>query len=835
MLQNNITYNFIKLDIFAIFGAMPFPCLLISSDLRIVWANTAYVNTTAISQQDVLGIELFKVFPDFYFNNSVDRLDELYESLQHIPQRRFSDKLVNRIFILQVPEVAEFYLKFNHGPPENVPNSGDYRELNHIVYQSEDLTSSLVGTSPEVKITPDIQKTTDIEIDNRILREANHRLEQRVIAQLKKQCLAEEIIVENELRFHRLADSIPQMVWIVSNNGDALYYNKQWADYTGIEIHDDAPRQILNNFIHPHDQEFTMIAWSAAREGGANFNVEHRLRSATGEYRWFLARAEPYLDPHSAQIAMWFGTSTDVHDRKVAEGVIRAREEQLRLAIDAADIGEWDVDMVAGTLHWPPSVKRMFGISAAVPVTLQDYYDGIHPDDRESTLASFENTANTDLRVQYEVEYRTIGKEDHIIRWVAVKGRGLFNDAGECVRIIGTAIDISKRKASEEALRDSEERLREADRRKDEFLAMLAHELRNPLAPISAAAKLLQLGRLDYDKVRRTSQIIDRQVTHMSSLVDDLLDVSRVTSGLVELDKKKLDVNRMISDAIEQVNPLISTRRHRLELHLTSDSASVLGDRKRLVQVLANILNNSAKYTDEGGAIQVRTDVDGSYVHIVISDNGIGMVPEMVTRAFDLFVQAERSSDRSMGGLGLGLAIVKSLVELHDGKVVCESAGLNNGSKFTISLPIITVVNEYFREEEISLSEPIDEFSPGLKIMVVDDNVDASETLAMLLEAFRHKVVVAHDPFLALEMVEIEQPQVFLLDIGLPKMSGNELARRLRAQPHTAQSLLIAVTGYGQQDDRKRSSEAGFDYHLVKPIDNEKLIEILNAYSFSRS
>ena len=387
--------------------------------------------------------------------------------------------------------------------------------------------------------------------------------------------LSEENLRASELRFRLMADSIPQIVWIVDGDGRAVYFNRQWSAYTGLVPGDGTPEIISRDFVHPDDHIRTMEAWEHARAGAKNYSVEHRIRDASGAYRWFLARAEPYRDTKSPEVDMWFGTSTDVHDRKVAEAALSEREEQLRLAIDSADVGEWDVDIASGSMFWPPRVKAMFGISAEAPVTLQDYYDGVHPDDRERTLASFANTANPHLRSQYEAEYRTIGKEDQVIRWVAAKGRGLFDDAGVCTRVIGTAIDITKRKADEQALRDSEERLRQADRRKDEFLAMLAHELRNPLAPISAAAELLQTTNLKEDRVRRTSQIIGRQVRHMTSLVDDLLDVSRVTRGLVELDMVALDVNRIVADAVEQVAPLTRARHHRLELLLMPDAATV--------------------------------------------------------------------------------------------------------------------------------------------------------------------------------------------------------------------------------------------------------------------
>ncbi|HEV2610027.1 MAG TPA: ATP-binding protein [Noviherbaspirillum sp.] len=378
--------------------------------------------------------------------------------------------------------------------------------------------------------------------------------------------------------------------------------------------------------------------------------------------------------------------------------------------------------------------------------------------------------------------------------------------------------DITERKATQE-------KLQEADRRKDEFLAMLAHELRNPLAPIGAAAELLQIIKLDEERVRQTSQIIGRQVSHMTSLVDDLLDVSRVTRGLVELDNAPLDIRRVVGDAVEQVTPLIQSRRHHFALHLPPDTTIVKGDNKRLVQVIANILNNAVKYTPEGGNIVLKVDVHAAHVVIEVGDNGIGMSPELAARAFDLFAQAERSSDRSSGGLGLGLALVKSLVDLHGGTVACESAGLGKGSKFTVCLP--RLVHEQSDTHRQNVDSYMRKDTHSLRILVVDDNVDAAAMLAMLLEASGHEVLVEHASRKALERAREEKPQVCLLDIGLPEIDGNELAQRLRAQPETAKSVLIAVTGYGQEQDRKQTLAAGFDHHLVKPVDTKKLAFLL--------
>jgi CheY-like chemotaxis protein/two-component sensor histidine kinase len=311
----------------------------------------------------------------------------------------------------------------------------------------------------------------------------------------------------------------------------------------------------------------------------------------------------------------------------------------------------------------------------------------------------------------------------------------------------------------------------------------------------------------------------------MTGLVDDLLDVSRLTRGLVDLDRASVDIQQVVHDAIEQVTPLIQSRKHHLALHLPIVSPIVNGDKKRLVQVIANILNNAAKYTPASGNIVLRVDVQPFHVVIEVTDNGIGMTPDLVARAFDLFAQAERTPDRSSGGLGLGLALVKNLTELHDGDVQCKSPGAGQGSTFIVRLPL-QVQAPCQRSVQNTETDERPE-SDALRILVVDDNEDAASLLAMLLAASGHHVTVEHSARRALERVKEVTPHICILDIGLPEMDGFELAVKLRAQTETANALLIAVTGYGQDEDRKATKAAGFDHHLVKPVDIKTLTSII--------
>jgi len=362
--------------------------------------------------------------------------------------------------------------------------------------------------------------------------------------------------------------------------------------------------------------------------------------------------------------------------------------------------------------------------------------------------------------------------------------------------------------------------LRQADQRKDEFLAMLAHELRNPLAPIVSAATMLSNFNLDPAMVQRASEIVARQAGHMTSLIDDLLDVSRVTRGKVELELRELDFKDVIADAIEQVRPLIEKHQHRLTLDLPPARAIVVGDRKRLVQVMTNLLSNAAKYTLEGGCIGVRLMTDGAELDLEIRDDGIGMSPELIASAFDLFAQGARGLDRSQGGLGIGLALVRSLLKLHGGAVSVSSDGPGRGSTFHVSLPLSTRAQVERRARD--RTAPTGKL-PALRIGVVDDNEDAAITLSLLLETLGHTVLVAHSAREALTALPAFGPDVCLLDIGLPEMNGYELAAALRKKPGASQAILIAVTGYAQEKDRTLALAAGFHDLFAKPVDLDVL------------
>jgi signal transduction histidine kinase len=374
------------------------------------------------------------------------------------------------------------------------------------------------------------------------------------------------------------------------------------------------------------------------------------------------------------------------------------------------------------------------------------------------------------------------------------------------------------------ALEASTTALQEADRRKDEFLAMLAHELRNPLAPIRTAVELLHLRELSEQQRSQAQAVIARQVDHLVRLIDDLLDVSRITRGVITLRRELVLVGAVVARAVETVRPLIDARRHELTVDLPEELITIECDKTRLVQVLGNLLQNAAKFTAPGGRIDLKVARDRSEVVITVADNGIGIAPELLPTVFELFTQVHAKSDGTQGGLGIGLALAGRLAELHGGSVTAHSEGPGRGTTFTVRLPI-------FDRESVPVAShgAAEEVQAGRRrrILVADDNLDAAESLSLQLRLAGHDVRTVYDGVQALAVASTFEPQVVLLDLGMPKMDGYETARRMRGEPWGKSAVLVAVTGWGQQQDRERTADAGFDLHLVKPVGEVELSRVM--------
>jgi two-component system CheB/CheR fusion protein len=448
----------------------------------------------------------------------------------------------------------------------------------------------------------------------------------------------------------------------------------------------------------------------------------------------------------------------------------------------------------------------------------ESFLEAIHPDDQEHVC---EAVRRQRLGEYTNEEYRVV-RPDGSLRWVWDRGFPIKDQAGQVYRVSGIADDITARKHLEEELRQRAEQLAEADRRKDEFLAMLAHELRNPLAPIRTALQVVKRSATTDSRAELACQMMERQIAQLVRLVDDLLDVSRITRGKVQLRKEPVDLATVVAQSLETSRPLLEARRHELTVSMPPEPLWLEADPIRLAQVCSNLLNNAAKYTEECGHIWLTAQRQDNEVVLRVRDTGVGMTPEMLTQAFDLFAQADRSLDRSQGGLGIGLTLVHRLVQLHGGSVYAFSEGPGQGSEFVVRLPVL---------ERVQPTSPPPEAGNGhgscRRILIVDDNRDAAEALALFLGMAGHEVCTAYDGPAALEVARSYRPEVVLLDIGMPGMDGYEVARRLRREPGLENILLLALTGYGHEEERRRSREAAIDHHLVKPVDPEALNALL--------
>jgi len=533
--------------------------------------------------------------------------------------------------------------------------------------------------------------------------------------------------------------------------------------------------------------------------------------------RTLLLQAMP-IRREDGELAGAVVAQTDISDRVTAEAELRASEARFRTITNAMPQMVWSA--LPDGYH--DYFNRQWYDYTGLPEGETDgsrWADVFHPEDQPKAWSRWRRSLATGE--DYEIQYR-LRHHSGEYRWVLGRAVPVRDERGAIIRWLGTCTDIHEQRMAQDALERSERALREADRRKDEFLAMLAHELRNPLAPISTASQLLMLGS-DPGRVRAAGEVIARQVRHMTELVDDLLDVSRVTRGLVHLDMEDVNLKEVINSAIEQVRPLIDLRSHALRTRLPAVPLWVRGDRTRLTQIFTNLLNNAAKYTPESGELDLDAEVTGSRVTVHVRDSGQGIEPALLPQIFELFTQAERSPDRTQGGLGIGLALVRSLVTLHGGSITAESAGKHQGARFTVGLPMVappSATRETGAPTNGTQARVLD-------VVVVDDNVDAAGMLQILLEALGHRVRVFHLALEALDAIVAEPPDVAFLDIGLPDITGYELAREIRARLGERSGVLAALSGYGQPQDYDASRAAGLDYHLVKPLDHIGLMEVL--------
>ena len=627
---------------------------------------------------------------------------------------------------------------------------------------------------------------------------------QRQLALGRDRLLRQQGLEVRETYFRSLVDLAPVMLWTTDASGYCTYLSKRWADYTGRDTERNLGMGWVEN-IHPEDQARARDAFVAANAAHVPFSLDYRLRGHDGTYRWFADSGTPRFADDGTH-GGFVGTVVDVHARTMLQ---RRLEQVARVG----DIGVWYADSPFDNYRLNAQLAAHLGLGDRRDVTSAELLAAVDA----SGQARF--GAGAALALQSGTPLDLVFRSAHDKRWLRAVGWCELNDKGQAVRFDGVTFDISTHKHAEQELQRLASELAEKNRMQSEFLFTLAHELRNPLAPIRTGLDLLRI-RATESGTSEVQAVMRRQVDHMVHLVDDLLDMARLSEGKVELRREQVSLAKVVNDAIEISMPLIDAGRHRLALRLPAGDVTLDVDRHRIAQVLSNLVNNAAKYTPAGGAITVEAHRDAREIAVTVTDNGIGIGADMLPVVFDMYAQAHHNHSMAQGGLGVGLNLVKRLVELHGGRVDVCSAGAGQGSRFTIYLPLPDgAALSQCAPVAAPADAPAGGDADGLRVLVVDDNVDAAEMLGAVLEMRGHAVKVAHDGAAALSAAAAFQPHVVFLDIGLPDQSGFDVAPALRRIDGMSKSTLVALTGWGAEQDRERARDAGFDDHLTKPAD----------------
>jgi len=633
-----------------------------------------------------------------------------------------------------------------------------------------------------------------------------------------------QVLGMRESYFRSLVDLAPVMLWTTDDDGQCTYLSRRWFEYTGRTWEQDAGMGWFEN-IHPDDLERSRDIFLAANARRESFHIDYRLRHRDGSYRWFIDAGTPRSDDQGRPNG-YVGTVTDIHARTQ----LQRRLEQVARA---GDIGVWYADAPFDGFRLNEQMAAHLGLDGRHDVAVDALLAAVDPSDRGRVAAGIARAMRDGSELDLEFRHAADGTADAAnedgVRWLRSIGWCDMNDDGQPLRFDGVTLDISRHKNAQQELQRLASELSERNRMQSEFLFTLAHELRNPLAPIRTGLELMRVNPA-VAQAGDVQGMIKRQVDHMVHLVDDLLDMARLSEGKVELRRSAVLLGEVVQDAVEMSMPLVSAGAHHLEQQLPDVPVPLEVDRHRIAQVLSNLLNNAAKYTPPGGRIAVEASVLEGEVRIAVTDSGIGIEPGMLSAVFDMYAQVQEHAAMAQGGLGVGLNLVRRLVELHGGRVTAYSAGLGQGSRFTVILPYEAVVSDV-AQDDLPAAAPAEPapVGDGLRILVVDDNADAAEMLQAVLEMSGHAVAVAYDGAAALARAASFHPDAVFLDIGLPDQSGFDVAQALRRIEGMDKATLVALTGWGAHEDRQRSSEAGFDAHLTKPADLDRVHEVLRA------
>ncbi|MBD1876436.1 PAS domain S-box protein [Nodosilinea sp. FACHB-131] len=658
----------------------------------------------------------------------------------------------------------------------------------------------------------------------------------------------EATLRESEQRFRLMADAAPQIVWITDAQGQMEFFNKQWSNYTGVPYEPTTAAEAVASFVHPDDGKRTMESFDAARRSGGSFSVEHRLRSAAGDYRWFLGRAEPYRDPQTGKIIHWFGASVDIHDRKQAEAAIAQREAQFRQLADAMPQQVWITDAGGNTQYVNQQWATYTGLTLEQTQDIHYATQVIHPDDFEMTSELWRTALTTGTL--YQAEFRLKHLSAQTYRWFLSRAIAIRDEQGQIVQWFGTSTDIEalrRAQAQREQLLQQEQIAREAaenaNRIKDEFLAVLSHELRSPLNPILGWTQLLLSGKLNPARQMDALATIERNAKLQSQLIEDLLDISRIMQGKLSLTVTSVNLASIIHAAVETVSLAADAKTIQITLDLDPDVAAVSGDAARLQQMVWNLLTNAVKFTDDGGQVMVQLRqvvAEGSLGHgvaqIRVVDTGKGIDPKFLPYVFEYFRQEDGSTTRKFGGLGLGLAIVRQIVDLHGGTVKAESGGEYQGATFIVQLPALQRATSILSEQNQPQSGAEARLD-NVQILLVEDDADTREFQSFLLEQHGATVTAVASGIEALQALEQFIPNVIVSDIGMEEMDGYRLMQQIRSRPPAQGGAVpaIALTAYAAEIDQEKALQAGFQTHLTKPLEPERFVrEIVTLLKPSR-
>ena len=623
---------------------------------------------------------------------------------------------------------------------------------------------------------------------------------------------AERALGEAQERLSRVVTdmAIPTMVY--AEDGEVLLINHAWTEISGYHASELATiPEWIGRAYGDRAEEMNSLVASLFELDGSVDNGEREIRTAGGEKRiWHFVTAPIGRDASGRR--MLVTNAIDVTERRRLGQELADKEARIRLAMDAARYGDWELDRQTGQMVWSEQMRRLFGVDADEPISFELFQARVHPDDRAARREAIAEAWTSGVLT---LEYRIV-RPDGQERWVSSRGRVVRSADGR-ERMIGVVGDITEQKRTLQALQD-------ADRRKDEFLATLAHELRNPLAPLRNSLAIVQRSRNDADVFERASGVMERQLEQLVRLIDDLLDVSRISLDKLNLRLEPTDLGAVIEHAVEGCRPSAQRAGHAIEVRLPEGAIRLQADRARLSQVFSNLIGNACKFTPDGGRVSVEARVVDGRAVVSVRDDGIGIAAADLERVFEMFSQLDESLERRHGGLGIGLTLVRRLVEMHGGSVVAKSAGLAQGSEFVVTLPLAQQ-----RAGDQCSAAPPDAPSAGQRrrMLVVDDNGDSADSLALLLSLAGHETHVARDGPEALARADALRPDAVLLDLGLPGLSGYEVCRRLRCEPWAREIQIVAITGWGQAEDRLKSKQAGFDAHLVKPVVLDELTALL--------